>query len=93
MTPVISSVFGGRGLQRIAVIGITLERHSGDEQAFAVGCCDPDFAAELVTFVRLAFADAHDLLPACSRIEAKVGPVMPDLRSFAPADRASSERL
>jgi len=25
--------------------------------------------------------------PACSRIAAKVGPVMPDLRSFAPADR------
>ncbi|MEM9624885.1 MAG: hypothetical protein AAGA21_01520 [Pseudomonadota bacterium] len=26
-------------------------------------------------------------LPACSRIVAKVGPVMPDHRSFAPADR------
>jgi len=26
-------------------------------------------------------------VPACSRIAAKVGPVMPDLRSFAPADR------
>jgi len=25
--------------------------------------------------------------PACSRIAAKVGPAMPDLRSFAPADR------
>ena len=26
-------------------------------------------------------------IPACSRIAAKVGPAMPDLRSFAPADR------
>ncbi|MEM8951080.1 MAG: hypothetical protein AAGC99_17305, partial [Pseudomonadota bacterium] len=26
-------------------------------------------------------------LPACSRIAAKVGPVMPDFRSFALADR------
>ena len=26
-------------------------------------------------------------IPACTRLAAKVGPVMPDLRSFAPADR------
>ncbi|MEM8952325.1 MAG: hypothetical protein AAGC99_23700, partial [Pseudomonadota bacterium] len=26
-------------------------------------------------------------LPACNRAAAKVGPVMPDLQSFAPADR------
>ena len=33
------------------------------------------------------FPDKNRQIPACSRIAAKVGPVMPDLRSFAPPDR------
>ena len=42
---------------------------------------------------RVTLHSLRHSFPACSRIAAKVGPAMPDLRSFAPADRDFATHL
>lgn len=46
------------GLQRVPVVGIAVKSLGPDKPPATAGGRDTDLASELVTFVRLAFADA-----------------------------------
>ena len=75
---------------------ISLSAHRGldamEPEQFAIVAAGVLHAAIRVVDQPLWWSPVPDchvqrILPACSRSAAKVGPVMPDLRSFAPADR------